>query len=147
MAIRTAHQKTFPRARLPETLLMFIRLHGGPRAAIDFEFAYDPLADYFELPKAARLLPRTAYYTDDLKPGRAWDSEVQWAAKELKNDGYAMRTTHSGRLIWRLTLHGVIRADFWLQRMTAKTAALKALIVDAQLVSLEIDDQPKALSS
>ena len=126
---------------------MFIRLHGGPKAAIDFEFAYDPLADYFELPQTARLLSRTAYYTDDLKPGRAWDSEVRWAAKELKSDGYAVRTTRSGRLIWRLTLYGVIRADFWLNRMTAKAAALRALIVHAQLALPETDDQPQVLSS
>jgi hypothetical protein len=147
MSIRPEHRKTFPKARLPETLLMFIRLRGGAQAAIHSEFAYDPLADYFELPQPARALSRNAYYTDDPKPGRAWDIEVQLAAKELKNEGYALRTIRSGRSIWRLTPDGVSRADFWLTRMTAKTAALKALTVDAQLASLETDDQPQKLVS
>jgi hypothetical protein len=137
VSIRLEHQKTFPKARLPETLLMFIRLRGGAHAAIDSAFAHVPLADYFELSKADRVLSRDAYYTNDPKPGSAWDNEVQWAANELKKDGYAVRTIRSGRSIWQLTPSGVTRADFWLSRMKEKAAALKALTVGAQLASLE----------
>jgi hypothetical protein len=145
--IRREHQKTFPKTRLPETLLMFIRLRGGANAAIDPAFAYGPLADYFQLSPEDRALSRDAYYTNDPKPGRAWDNEVQWAARELKNDGYVVRTVRAGQSIWRLTSSGVDRADFWLVRMTEKTAALKALAVDAQLASVQVDDQSQALAS
>jgi hypothetical protein len=147
MSIRPEHRKTFPKARLPETLLMFMRLHGGTQAAVDPKFTYDPLADYFELPQTTREISRNDYYTDDPKPGRAWDREVQWAARELKSDGYALRTVRSGRTVWSLTTDGVTRADFWLIRLTAKTAALKALVVDAQLASQETAEQPKELAS
>ena len=116
MPIRREHQKTFPKTRLPETLLMFIRLRGGANAAIDPAFAYGPLADYFQLSPEVRALSRDAYYTNDPKPGRAWDNEVQWAAKELKNDGYVVRTIRSGHSIWRLTSGGVDRADFDVKR-------------------------------
>jgi hypothetical protein len=144
VSIRPEHRKTFSKGRIPETLLMFIRLRGGPHAAMDAAFAYAPLADYFELSEAARGLSRSAYYTNDPKPGNAWDSEVQWAANELKKDGYAVRTIRSGRPIWQLTPSGVTRADFWLSRMKEKAAALKALTVGAQLASLE-DDWSRAL--
>ena len=147
MSIRLEHQKTFPKARLPETLLMFIRLRGGAHAAIDSAFAHVPLADYFELSKADRVLSRDAYYTNDPKPGPAWDNEVQWAARELMNDGYVVPTVRSAHSIWRLTPSGVNRADFWLSRMTEKTAALKALTVDAQLASLQRDDRMQELGS
>lgn len=144
MPIRLEHQKIFPKTRLPETLLMFIRLHGGAHAAIDPAFAYVPLADYFKLSPADRALSRNAYYTNDPKPGRAWDNEVQWAAKELKNDAYAVLTIRSGQSIWRLTPSGVGRADFWLVRMHEKTAALKALTVDAQLAPVQTGVQALA---
>jgi hypothetical protein len=126
---------------------MFIRLRGGAHAAIDSAFAYVPLADYFELSPEDRALSRSAYYTNDPKPGRAWDNEVQWAARELKNDGYVVRTIRSGHSIWRLTPSGVSRADFWLARMTEKTAALKALTVDAKLASVQPDDRLQELGS
>ena len=141
MPVRPEYRKTFPKTRLPETLLMFIRLHGGEHAAIDSAFAYAPLADYFELSEADRTLTRNAYYTNDPKTGHAWDNEVQLAAKELKADGYLVRTVRSGRVIWNLTPNGVVRADFWLVRMTEKTAALKALTADPQLASVQPNDR------
>lgn len=141
MPVRPEYRKTFPKTRLPETLLMFIRLHGGEHAAIDSAFAYAPLADYFELSEADRTLTRNAYYTNDAKTGHAWDNEVQLAAKELKADGYLVRTVRSGRVIWSLTPNGVVRADFWLVRMTEKTAALKALTADPQLASVQPNDR------
>src|SRR4051812_19603318 len=147
MPVRPEYRKTFPKSRLPETLLMFIRLRGGAHAAIDSAFAYAPLADYFELSEADRTLSRNAYYTNDPKPGSAWDNEVQWAAKELKNDGYVVRTVRSGRIIWSLTPNGVIRADFWLVRMTEKTAALKALAADPRLASVQPDEQVEELGA
>ena len=126
---------------------MFIRLRGGDNAAIDSAFAYGPLADYFQLSPEVRALSRDAYYTNDPKPGPAWDNEVQWAAKELKNDGYVVRTIRSGHSIWRLTSSGMERADFWLVRMTEKTTALKALTVDAQLAAVQTDDRSQELAS
>jgi hypothetical protein len=145
--VRLEHQKTFPRARMAETLLMFIRSRGGPQAAIRSTLAYAPLADYYELPDELRALSRAAYYTNDTKPGRAWDSEVQEAVKELKSDGYLVSATRSGQILWRLTSSGVDRADFWLKRMTDKTIALKALAVDAQLVWLDAEELPQEISS
>jgi hypothetical protein len=52
-------------------------------------------------------------------------------------------TTGSGKSVWRLTPHGVERADFWLKRMTEKTANLHTLKVDADLVWLDTADAPK----
>lgn len=141
MSIRPEHRKTFPTARIPETLLMFIRSRGGQHAAMNAAFVSVPLADYYELSEADRALSRNAYYTDDNRPGPAWDSEVMSAVKELKKVGYLVTANRSGKLIWRLTPSGADRADFWLKRMTDKTAALRTLTVDAELAWLDPDDQ------
>ena len=143
MTVRPEHRKTFPTARIPETLMMFIRLRGGEHAAINAGSVYSPLADYYELSEEARQLSASEYYMGPVKSGRAWDSEVNFAVKELKKDGYLVSTTASGKSVWRLTPYGVERADFWLKRMTEKTANLHTLKVDAGLVWLDTGDAPK----
>ena len=130
MAIRREHRETFPSSRIPETLLMFIRVRGGPGAEVDPAFVYTPLADFYELSEDARRLSPSEYYTDESGPGIAWNSEVNSAAKGLKKEGYL---TVAGKSSWRLTPNGVERADFWLKRMIDKSAALKALDVDPRL--------------
>ena len=133
MTIRREHRQTFPNSRIPETLLMFIRMRGGPRAEVDPAFVYAPLANFYELSEEMRLLTLADYYTDASGPGFAWNSEVNSAAKGLKKDGYMTLATRSGKSAWRLTPNGVERADFWLKRMIDKSAALKALDVDPRL--------------
>jgi hypothetical protein len=130
VTIRREHRQTFPSSRIPETLLMFIRVRGGPRAEVDPAFVYAPLADFYELSEEARLLTSADYYTDESGPGIAWNSEVNSAAKGLKKDGYLTLAGRSGKSAWRLTSNGVERADFWLKRMIDKSATLKALEVD-----------------
>jgi hypothetical protein len=144
--IRPEHRKTFPTARIPETLLMFIRSRGGEYAAMNSVFVYGPLADYYELSEADRTLPRSAYYTDDNRAGSAWESEVLAAVKELKKEGYLVSANRSGKPIWRLTPSGMARADFWLKRMTDKSAALLTLTVNPELAWLEPDDQSQQLA-
>ena len=134
MIIRREHQKTFPRARIAESLLMFLRLRGGEEAALDPALIYAPLADYYELSGQDRSLCATLYYVGTTKPGPAWHSEVKSAGKALKDDGYLVAETSSGNSIWRLTASGMERADFWLKRMTEKTAALKSLKLGADRV-------------
>ena len=133
MTIRREHRETFPSSRIPETLLMFIRVRGGPSAEVNPAFVYTPLADFYELSEEARLLTLADYYTDASGPGVAWNSEVNSAAKGLKKDGYLTLSARSGKSAWRLTPNGVERADFWLKRMVDKSAALKALEVDPSL--------------
>lgn len=116
---------------------MFIRARGGAQAAVNAAFVYDPLADFYKLPKEIRRLSTTEYYRDDVGPGFAWDNEVNSAVKELKKDGYVTSTRCSGKSIWRLTQAGTERADFWLNRMTEKTSALGALEVSAELTRSE----------
>lgn len=127
MIIRPEHRKTFPRARIPETLLMFIRLHGGASAEVNSEFVYSPLADFYELSEEERRLSVTDYYTSEGGAGFAWNSEVNAAVKGLRKEGYITTGTRLGKFAWRLTPLGVERADFWLKRMTEKSAALSAL--------------------
>ena len=143
MTVRPEHRKTFPTARIPETLMMFIRLRGGEHAAINSASVYSPLADYYELSQEARRLSSSDYYMGPVKSGLAWDSEVNLAVKELKKDGYLVSSTGSGKSVWRLTPYGVERADFWLKRMTEKTANLHTLKVDSGLVWLDTGDAPK----
>ena len=143
MTVRPEHRKTFPTARIPETLMMFIRLRGGEHAAINSASVYVPLADYYELSEESRQLSASDYYMSAVKPGRAWDSEVNFAVKELKKDGYLVSSTGSGKSVWRLTPNGVERADFWLKRMTEKTANLHTLKVDANLVWLDTAGEPR----
>lgn len=133
MTIRREHRETFPNSRISETLLMFIRVRGGPSAEVDPAFVYAPLANFYELPEEARLLTVADYYTDENGRGIAWNSEVNTAAKGLKKEGYLTLATRSGKSAWRLTPNGVERADFWLKRMIDKSAALKALEVDPSL--------------
>lgn len=137
LTVRPEHRKTFPSARIAETLLMFVRRRGGVNAAINSVAVYAPLADFYELPAHDRVLCATQYYTSKVKPGSAWESEVKAAAKVLMKDGYLVSESGSGNLIWRLTPSGVDHADFWLVRMTAKASALGALKVDADLVAGE----------
>jgi hypothetical protein len=140
VAIRPEHRETFPISRIPETLLMFIRVRGGPSAAVDPAFVYAPLADFYELSEDARRLSPADYYTDESGPGIAWNSEVNSAAKALKKEGYLTLATRPGKPAWRLTPNGVERADFWLKRMIDKSAALKALEVDPSLT--RADSEP-----
>jgi len=141
--VRPEHRNTFPRGRIPETLLMFIRARGGAQAAVNAAFVYDPLADFYELPKKIRRLSTTEYYHGDVGPGFAWDNEVNSAVKELKKDGYVTSARRSGKSIWRLTQAGAERADFWLTRMTEKTSALGALKVNAELARPDTGDEQK----
>ena len=136
MIIRPEHRKTFPRSRIPETLLMFIRLRGGASAEVNSDFVYSPLADFYELSEDARKLSTADYYASDSGPGLAWNSEVNAAVKVLRKDGYLSVGARSSKYAWRLTPHGVERADFWLKRMTEKSAALSSLNVDPNLPSL-----------
>jgi hypothetical protein len=123
--------------------MMFIRLRGGEHAAINAASVYVPLADYYDLSEEARQLSTSDYYMGAVKAGRAWDSEVNFAVKELKKDGYLVSSSGSGKSVWRLTPHGVERADFWLKRMTEKTANLHTLKVDPDLVWLDAGEAPK----
>ena len=145
MTVRPEHQKTFPRGRIPETLLMFIRARGGAHAAVNAAFVYTPLADFYDLPKRVRRLSTADYYRGDVGPGFAWDSEVNSAVKGLRKDGYLTSTSRSGKSIWRLTPKGAERADFWLRRMTDKTSALGALKVNAELAGPDTGDEAKTL--
>ena len=129
MTIRKEHRETFPNSRIPETLLMFIRVRGGPGAEVDPASVHEPLAEFYQLSDEARLLSSADYYTDERGPGTAWNSEIHHAAKSLKKDGYLTLATRSGRSAWRLTPNGIERADFWLKRMIDKSAALSALQV------------------
>jgi hypothetical protein len=137
VTIRPEHRKTFPRSRIPETLLMFIRVHGGPSSEVNSEFVYAPLADYYELSDEARRLSMADYHAGRSAPGIAWNSEIDSAVRALKKDGYLTGGTRSRRAAWRLTPYGVQRADFWLKRMIEKSASLSALKVDPDLASLE----------
>jgi hypothetical protein len=145
VTIRPEHRKTFPTARIAETLLMFMRLRGGTNAAMNSAFVYGPLADFYELTDEVRRLSTIDYYMGETRPGLAWESEVKAAVKEMKKDGHLVSAVQSGKAVWRLTPHGVERADFWLKRMTEKTTALKTLKVDNGLAWLETGDQPQKL--
>jgi len=145
VTIRPEHRKTFPTARIAETLLMFMRLRGGANAAMNSTFVYGPLADFYELSEEIRTLSTNDYYMGESRPGLAWESEVKGAVKEMKKDGHLVSAVRSGKAIWRLTPSGVERADFWLKRMIEKTTALRTLKVDAGLAWLETSDQPQKL--
>lgn len=131
MIVRPEYRKTFPSARIADTLMMFLRLRGGPNAAMKPAVVYAPLADFYELSEQERVLCASEYYMGKTKPGPAWESEVKAAVKELKADGYLVSESSSGNSTWRLTPNGVERADFWLKRMTAKASALQNLKVEA----------------
>jgi glycine/D-amino acid oxidase-like deaminating enzyme len=140
--VRPEHLRTFPRGRIPETVLMFIRARGGEHAAVNAAFVYAPLADFYDLPKSARCLSATDYYRD-VAPGLAWDSEVNSAVKELKKVGYVTSAGRSEKSVWRLTEAGAERADFWLKRMNDKRSALGALTVNAELARPDSGDARK----
>jgi len=131
LIVRPEYRKTFPSARIADTLMMFLRLRGGPNAAMKPAVVYAPLADFYELSEQERVLCASEYYMGKTKPGPAWESEVKAAVKELKADGYLVSESSSGNSTWRLTPNGVERADFWLKRMTAKASALQNLKVEA----------------
>jgi|SRR6185295_13470561 len=133
MAIRPEHRKTFPTARIAETLLMFMRVRGGENSALNSSLVYGPLADFYELSDEARQLSTSDYWLGEFKPGLAWNSEVDASFKALRKDGYVLSTTSAGKSVWRLTPNGIERADFWLKRMTDKANMLRALKVDAGL--------------
>lgn len=145
MIVRPEHRKTFPRSRIAETLLMFIRLRGGANAEVNSEFVYSPVADFYELSEDARQLSMADYYTSESRRGLAWNSEVDAAVKLLKKEGYLSSGARSGKYVWRLTPTGVERADFWLKRMTEKSAALSSLNVDANLSSHHNEHEPSVL--
>jgi hypothetical protein len=146
MTVRPEHRRTFPTSRIAETLLMFLRVHGGENAATNSKFIYRPLADFYDLSEEARHLSRSDYSMGGLKSGLAWDGEVNSAAKDLKKEGYVLSETRSGNSIWRLTPNGMERADFWLKRMTEKKNALSSLRVDPNLCWLESGNQLKEFS-
>jgi hypothetical protein len=147
VTIRREHQSTFPRGRIPETLLMFIRLRGGKRIGVNPAFVYAPLADFYELSEEARRLSLADYYADQSGPGSAWNSEVNSAVKSLRKDGYVtVVATRSGGPAWCLTPQGVERADFWLKRMIDKSAALTSLKVDDRLAARDTGAEPRATS-
>ena len=146
MPIRPEHRKTFPTGRIGQTLLMFIGARAGEHGTMNAAHAYLPLADYYDLSPEARALQRSAYFTNDKKPGAAWDAEVQEAVKALKRDGYLTSSVRGGQTVWRLTPSGVDRANFWITRMTEKTAALKALAADPQLVTVDAEDRTKEVA-
>ena len=133
MIVRREHQKTFPSSRIAETLLMFIRLRGGASAEVNSAFVYGPLADFYDLSEDARRLSRAEYYASESAPGIAWNSEVDAAVKGLKKEGYLSVGTGASKSALRLTPNGMERADFWLKRMTDKSAALSSLRVDPSL--------------
>ena len=144
MIVRREHQSTFPRSRIPETLLMFIRLRGGARVGVNPAFVYAPLADFYELSEEARRLSLIDYYADQSGPGIAWNSEVNSAVKSLRKDGHlTVGATRSGKSAWFLTPQGVERADFWLKRMIDKSAALASLKVDDKLAALDTGAGPQ----
>ena len=145
MIIRPEHRNTFPRARIAETLLMFMRQRGGAHAAVNSALVYVPLADFYDLSDGDRRLSKSDYYLDEPKQGLAWEGEVNLAVKELKKDGYLTTSARAGKSIWRLTPAGVERADFWLKRMTEKRSALGSLKVDSELAFLDFDE-PQAVS-
>ena len=149
MTIRPGHRKTFPRSRIAETLLMFMRQRGGANATVNAAWVYAPLADFYELPEEDRRLSARDYYLDEVKTGLlAWHSEVNSAAKDLKKEGYLAVVpdpARSGKSIWRLTPDGAERADFWLKRMSDKTAALRTLPVNAELAWRATKDESKKL--
>jgi hypothetical protein len=135
MTIRPVHRKTFPSSRIPETLLMLIRLRGGSNAEVNPAFVYAPLADFYELSEDLRRLSAADYYSGENASGIAWNSEVDFAVRCLRKDGYLTVAARSGKSSWRLTPNGVERADFWLERMTDKYAALSLLKVDPNIAS------------
>ena len=145
MIIRPEHRKTFPRSRIAEALLMFIRLRGGASAEVNSDFVYAPLADFYELSDDARRLSTADYYASDSGPGFAWNSEVNAAVKVLRKDGYLSVGSRSGKYAWRLTPNGVERADFWLKRMSEKSAALSSLKADPNLASLSSEQESTSL--
>ena len=145
MIIRPEHRKTFPRSRIPETLLMFIRLRGGASAEVNSEFVYSPLADFYELSEDDRRLSAADYYTGESGRGLAWNSEVNVAGKGLRMEGYLTAGGRSNKYAWRLTPSGLERADFWLMRMTEKCAALSSLKVDPNLRSLRSEPEHSLL--
>jgi hypothetical protein len=138
--VRPEHRKTFPSARIADTLMMFVRLRGGAKAAMNSAAVYAPLADFYELSEQDRVLCASDYYIGKTKPGPAWESEVKAAFKDLKGDGYLVSENVSGKSIWRLTPNGIERADFWLKRMTAKASVLQSLKVDAGPSRLDAGD-------
>ncbi len=140
MTIRREHRATFPNSRIPETLLMFLRLHGGAGAGVNPALVYAPLADFYDLPEDLRRLSVAEYYEGQSAPGMAWNSEVNSAVKSLKKDGYLTVAAHAKQPAWRLTPLGVERADFWLKRMVEKSAALSSLKVDPKLAWPETAD-------
>ena len=143
MTVRPEHRRTFPTSRIAETLLMFLRVHGGENSATNSMFVYRPLADFYDLSEEARRLSKSDYSMGGSKPGLAWDGEVDSAVKDLKKEGYVLSEIRSGKSIWRLTPNGVERADFWLKRMTDKKNALSSLKVDPKLCWLELGNQPQ----
>jgi hypothetical protein len=133
MNIRPEHRKTFPTARIAETLMMFIQLRSGAGRAVNSEAVYAPLADYYELSEQERTLRASDYYAGNIKSGLAWHGAVNAAARDLIKEGYLVAENSSKKPVWRLTAKGVDRADFWIVRMTAKTAALRVLDVGTDL--------------
>jgi hypothetical protein len=108
MPVRNDYAHVFPNdAKIQDALLVYIREHGDTVLSKD---AYQPLADVFRLSPSTFNLTRDEYYTNDPKPGRAWDNLVQWALRGLRKDGYLLPAS-SGRGHWSLSADGVRQAD------------------------------------
>ena len=96
MTIRPEHRKTFPTARIAETLLMFMRLRGGTNAAMNSAFVYGPLADFYELTDEVRRLSTTDYYMgDDSYHNGAFMYHIEAAAGSLVERSNGRRTNRA----------------------------------------------------
>lgn len=88
---------------LADALLCFIFLNGGETHQVRSGETYNPLADFFDLPREERTRPRPDGYS-----GSQWQNRVQWTRQRLINDGDLERR---GRGNWGLTPSGISRAQ------------------------------------
>jgi 5-methylcytosine-specific restriction protein A len=92
---------TYKEIEIP--LLCLIYASGGARHEISSSDAYNPLADYFGLSEYERSVPLPM----DQRRSQ-WNNMVQWARRELKDNGY-LAITKRGQ--WRLSAAGITAAQ------------------------------------
>lgn len=103
-----ASKATFPlRDFIKLELQILIHLRGGPLQQMRSSDVYAPLAERFNLDEEARLLTRDEYYGDG-NSGSAWANLVQYARRDLVDDGCFDPYAPHG--IWRLTPKGAEEA-------------------------------------
>jgi hypothetical protein len=108
MPVQNEYAHVFPNnEKIQGALLVYIREHGDSVLSAD---TYQPLANVFGLSATVFNLMRDEYYTDDPKPGRAWDNLVQWAVRGLRKEGYLLPAS-CGRGRWTLSPSGIRIAD------------------------------------